>query len=123
MTIRRIWLALGRQAVFWAVAGALLVSTAAVDKPARAESSEPPSLETIKSSLDAVESAVDSEDATAETLASFRQTLNIAADTLRAKIDEELQPRVSEMEQRLKQLGPAPAKDAPPAWHSMRSAC
>jgi small-conductance mechanosensitive channel len=114
MTIRRIWLALGRQAVFWAVAGALLVSTAAVDKPARAESSEPPSLETIKSSLDAVESAVDSEDATAETLASFRQTLNIAADTLRAKIDEELQPRVSEMEQRLKQLGPAPAKDAPP---------
>ena len=112
MTIKRIWLALGRQAVFWAVAG-VLVCAAAVEKSAWAESSEPPSLETIKSSLDAIESAVDSEDATAETLAGFRQTLNIATDTLRAKIDE-LQPRVSEMEQRVKQLGPAPAKDAPP---------
>ncbi len=113
MRIERIWLALGRQAVFWAVAGALLVAAAAVETPARAESSEPPSLETIKSSLDAIESAVDSEDATAETLAGFRQTLTIATDTLRAKIDE-LQPRVSEIEQRLKQLGPAPAKEAPP---------
>ena len=112
MRTKRICLAVGRRAVFWAVAGALLVA-AAVDKPARAESSEPPSLETIKSSLDAIESAVDSEDATAETLAGFRQTLTIATDTLRAKIDE-LQPRVSEMEQRLKQLGPVPAKDAPP---------
>src|SRR5689334_19253387 len=55
MRIERIWLALGRQAVFWAVAGAFLVA-AAIDKPARAEPSEPPSLETIKSSLDAIES-------------------------------------------------------------------
>jgi small-conductance mechanosensitive channel len=113
MTIKHGWLALGRQAVFWAIAGAFLVSVAALDSLARAESSEPPSLETIKSSLDAIESAVDSEDATAETLAGFRQTLNIATDALRAKIDE-LEPRVSEVEQRLKQLGPAPAKDAPP---------
>ena len=54
MTIKRIWLALGRQAVFWAVAG-VLVCAAAVEKSAWAESSEPPSLETIKSSLDAIE--------------------------------------------------------------------
>ena len=57
MTIKHSWLALGRQAVFWAIASAFLASVAALDSPARAESSEPPSLETIKSSLDAIESA------------------------------------------------------------------
>jgi hypothetical protein len=34
--------------------------------------SEPPSLESIKSSLDEIEAAVDSEDTTSETLAGFR---------------------------------------------------
>jgi potassium efflux system protein len=116
MTIRRIWLALGRQAVFWAVAGAFLVSAAALDNAARAESSAPPeapSLESIKSSLDEIEAAVDREDVTAEMLAGFRQTLNTAMDSLRGKT-EELEPRVNELHERLEQLGPPPAKDAPP---------
>jgi potassium-dependent mechanosensitive channel len=116
MTIRRIWLALGRQAIFWAVAGAFLASAAALGNAARAESSappEPPSLESIKSSLDEIEAAVDREDVTAEMLAGFRQTLNTAMDTLRGKI-EELEPRVNELHERLDQLGPPPAKDAPP---------
>jgi potassium-dependent mechanosensitive channel len=113
MTIRRILLALGRQAVFWTVAGAFLVSAAALDNAARAESSEAPSLESIKSSLDEIEAAVGGDDVTAETLAGFRQTLNTAADALRDMIDE-LEPRTREAEERLKQLGPAPAKDAPP---------
>ena len=113
MTIRRSWLALGRQAFCLAIAGAFLVSAALLDGPAQAQSSEPPSLESIKSSLDEIEAGVDSEDVTPETLARFRQTLNTATETLRAQIDE-LEPRVNELEERVKQLGPAPAKDAPP---------
>jgi potassium-dependent mechanosensitive channel len=113
MTIRRTRLAVGRQALFWAIAGAFLVSAVVLHETARAESSEPPSLESIKSSLDEIEAAVDSEDTTAETLAGFRQTLNTATEALREKIDE-LEPRVREFDERLKQLGPAPAKDAPP---------
>jgi potassium-dependent mechanosensitive channel len=116
MTIRRIWLALGRQAVFWAAAGVFLVSAAALDNAARAESSAPPeapSLESIKSSLDEIEAGVDREDVTAEMLAGFRQTLNATTDSLRGKI-EDLEPRANELHQRLDQLGPAPAKDAPP---------
>ena len=115
MTIRRIWLALGRQAGFWAVAGVFLVSAAALDNAARAESSAPPEalLESIKSSLDEIEAGVDREDVTAEMLAGFRQTLNATTDSLRGKI-EDLEPRANELHQRLDQLGPAPAKDAPP---------
>ena len=116
MTIRRIWLALGRPAIFWAVAGAFLVTAAALGNAARAKSSappEPPSLESIKSSLDEIEAGVDREDVTAEMLAGFRQTLNATTDSLRGKI-EDLEPRANELRQRLDQLGPAPAKDAPP---------
>ena len=116
MTIRRIWLTLRRQAVFWAVAGAFLVAAAALDNAARAESSAPPeapTLESIKSSLDEIETGVDREDVTAEMLAGFRQTLNATTDSLRGKI-EELEPRANELHQRLDQLGPPPAKDAPP---------
>src|SRR5262245_15407311 len=116
MTIRRIWLALRRQAVFWAIVGGLLAAAAALDNAARAEPSappEPPSLESLKSSLDEIEAGVDREDVTAEMLAGFRQTLNATTDSLRDKI-EELEPRANELRQRLDQLGPPPAKDAPP---------
>ncbi len=90
MTIRRTWLALGRHAVCLAIAGAFLVSATVLDRPAQAQaqSSEPPSLESIKSSLDEIEAGVDSEDVTPETLARFRQTLNTATETLRAQVDE-----------------------------------
>ena len=113
MTIRRTWIAIGRQFVLWAITSAFLASGAALDKAAWAETSEPPSLESIKSSLDEIESSVGSDEITAEALAGFRQTLNTATDALRAKIDE-LEPRTRDAEERLKQLGPAPAKDAPP---------
>src|SRR5262245_16318786 len=113
MTIRRTWLVIGRQFVLWSITGAFLALGAALDKAAWAETSEPPSLESIKSSLDEIESSVGSDEITAEALAGFRQTLNTATDALRAKIDE-LEPRTREAEERLKQFGPAPAKDAPP---------
>jgi small-conductance mechanosensitive channel len=95
------------------LAGALLFASAGFDRSAWAQSSEEPSLEDIKKSLDEIESTVDSEDITGETLAGFRDKLNSATDILRKKIDW-LEPRAREAEDRLKELGPAPAKDAPP---------
>ena len=106
---RGIW----RQFVLWTLAGALLFASAGFDRSAWAQSSEEPSLEDIKKSLDEIESTVDSEDITGETLAGFRDKLNSATDILRKKIDW-LEPRAREAEDRLKELGPAPAKDAPP---------
>ena len=101
----------------WIVASALLLAGAlaghGLASDAWAEASDAPSLETIKTSLDEIETAVGREDVTAETLADLRQRLNSATDILKGKIDE-LEPRASEVEERLKQLGPAPAKDAPP---------
>jgi len=107
------WPAIGRQFVLWTITSAFLVLGAAVDSGARAETAEPPSLDSIKSSLDEIESSVGSDEITAEALATFREPLNTATDALRAKIDE-LEPRTREAEERLKQLGPAPAKDAAP---------
>jgi len=46
-------------------------------------------------------------------LADLTERLGPARDDLRAKIAD-LEPRVGEIDARLKQLGPAPAKDAPP---------
>ena len=106
---RGIW----RQFVLWTLTGALLFASAGFDRSAWAQSSEEPSLEDIKKSLDEIESTVDSEDITGETLAGFRDKLNSATDILRKKIDW-LEPRAREAEDRLKELGPAPAKDAPP---------
>src|SRR5262249_40219389 len=107
------WPAIGRQFLLWTIVSTFLVLGAAVDTTVRAETAEPPSLDSIKSSLDEIESSVGSDEITAEALATFRETLNTATDALRAKIDE-LEPRTREAEERLKQLGPAPAKDAAP---------
>jgi potassium-dependent mechanosensitive channel len=98
--------------VFWRLTGALLVAVALLAGPARAEPAEPPSLESIKTTLDEIEEAVGRDDVTQEALVELRQKLNTAADALRSKIDD-LEPRVGEAEERLKQLGPPPAKDAP----------
>jgi potassium efflux system protein len=106
---RGIW----RQFVLWTLTCALLFASAGLDSRAWAQSSDEPSLEDIKKSLDEIESTVDSEDITGETLAGFRDKLNSATDILRKKIDW-LEPRAREAEDRLKELGPAPVKDAPP---------
>jgi potassium-dependent mechanosensitive channel len=106
-----------RRFALWIIAGALLLTGApawhGLVSSAWAEASDATSLETIKTSLDEIETAVGREDVTAEALADLRQRLNAATDILKGKIDE-LEPRASEVEERLKQLGPAPAKDAPP---------
>jgi potassium-dependent mechanosensitive channel len=117
MAIERDRPRLKREFARWIVASALLLAGTlagqGVVASAWAEASNATSLETIKTSLDEIEIAVGRDDITAETLADLRQRLNAATDTLKGKIDE-LEPRASEVEERLKQLGPAPAKDAPP---------
>jgi potassium efflux system protein len=108
---------IGREFARWIVAGAFLLAGALAGtglvSPAWAETSDATSLETIKSSLDEIETAVGREDVSAEALADLRQRLITATDVLKDKIAD-LEPRVSDVEERLKQLGPAPAKDAPP---------
>ena len=113
MAIGRIQPGLWRQFVLWTLTAALLLATVGFERKAWAEAGEEPSIEELKKSLDEIEAAVDSEDITAETLAGFRDKLNSATDILRKKIDW-LEPRAKEAEDRLKELGPAPAKDAPP---------
>jgi potassium-dependent mechanosensitive channel len=110
---------LARTLVLWSVAGALLAASAVfapsivIAPSAWGEPSEETSLEQIKTSLDEIEADIGRDDITSEALADLRQKLNAAADALKGKI-EELEPRTREVEERLKQLGPAPAKDAAP---------
>jgi potassium efflux system protein len=113
MTIRRAVLALARNFIYCALTSLSVLAGAGLAEDARAQSSDTTSLEEIKTSLDEIEAALDRDDITAEALAGLRQKLNSATDTLRATIDE-LEPRAREAEERLKQLGPAPGKDAPP---------
>src|ERR1700738_2006054 len=82
-------------------------------QPSQSESSQATALESIKTSVDEIEAVLGREDATAEALAQLREKLNGTTDALHAEIDE-LEPKAHEAEERLKQLGPAPAKDAPP---------
>ena len=82
-------------------------------QPSQSESSQATALESIKTSVDEIEAVLGREDTTAEALAQLREKLNAATDALHAGIDE-LEPKAHEAEERLKQLGPAPAKDAPP---------
>ena len=105
--------ALIRRLALWGLAAALLGAGALVAASARAEPAEGPSLEQIKTSLDEIEEEAGRDDVTQEALVELRQKLNTAADALRDKIDD-LEPRVREADERLKQLGPAPAKDAAP---------
>jgi small-conductance mechanosensitive channel len=119
MTTWRTLLTIGRGLVLctmiggFLLAGAGLVAGIGLASNARAQSSNTTSLEQIKTQLDDIEAALGRDDITAEALASLRQKLNSATDALRATIDE-LEPRAREVEERLKQLGPAPGKDAPP---------
>ena len=119
MVIRRRWLAIGRQLALLSLTAMLLLA-GALHEGARAEPSEATSIESIKTSLDEVEEAIGREDVTQEALLDLREKLNAAADALRGKLDE-LEPHAREVEERLKQLGPAPAKDAPPETQEIAS--
>ncbi len=80
------------------------------------DATKPPGAAAIaqtKAALDEIEQALSRDDITAEALAALRQKLNDTADALRATIDD-IEPRANEAEERLKQLGPPPGKDAAP---------
>src|SRR5271166_5228367 len=66
-----------------------------------------------KVALDEIEQALSRDDITAEALAALRQKLNDTTGALRATVDD-IEPRANEAEERLKQLGPVPSKDAAP---------
>src|SRR5262249_5219168 len=113
MAIGGVGPAVGRKLAHWALIAVLVAASAALPARAGAEASDTAWLETIKDTLDEIEATVGRDDVTAEALAGVRQKLNAAMDTLRGKIDE-VEPQARDVEERLKQLGPAPAKDAPP---------
>ncbi len=69
-------------------------------------------LEPLRSQLDDVQEALRQEHLPPDTLAKLRQTTLSVAQTLAEHIAA-LEPRVADVQARLKQLGPAPAKDAP----------
>ena len=84
--------------------------------PAGAAAGDPPDvsrIEPLKLSLDQAEAALKREDIGSAELAELRRSVGTARDALQALVDA-LVPQVAEADARLKQLGPAPAKDAPP---------
>ena len=91
----------------------LVMACFAISSRVLAQGTEGQTVESAKTVLEEVEAAVGREDVSSDVLASLRQSLNAAMDTVRGKIDE-LEPKARDVEERLKQLGPAPAKDAPP---------
>src|SRR5262249_44299767 len=113
MTIGGARPAVGRKLAHWALIAVLAAAGAAPAARAWAEASETAWIDTIKDTLDEIEATIGRDDVTAEALAGTRQKLNAAMDTLRGKIDE-IEPQARDAEERLKQLGPVPAKDVPP---------
>ena len=94
---------------------ALLIALAA-PAPGMAQTAEPSgqaALDALKTALEQVEAALGREDIGADALGELRRTLTDRADAIRARVDE-IQPQAGDLEARLKQLGPPPAKDAPP---------
>jgi septal ring factor EnvC (AmiA/AmiB activator) len=101
MTLRHCWLAIARRLAFCGLVGALLLAIPAFAGTAWAEAAEASPVDSIKTSLDEIEATIAREDVTAETLAGLRQSLNTAIETIRTKTDE-LEPRVRELDERLK---------------------
>ena len=101
---------------FLRMAAAILLTALALLMPVRAEQSsadDPAGFEAIRLLLDRMEVTLKREGLSAQTLYDLGQTLNPARDELRGQIAD-LEPKFAQIEERLKQLGPPPAKDAPP---------
>ncbi len=96
------------------VVGAVAILAAVLASPGLAQppSGDAGTLETIKRTLDEAEAATAREGLWPQALINLGRTVAAAREELRTRIAD-LEPRVTEAEARLKQLGPPPAKDAP----------
>jgi potassium efflux system protein len=88
----------------------LLTALAAVAQPAAGEA---PGLESAKAELDRIDTALKREGLAVQALYDLAQSLAPVREDLRHRIAE-AEPKLAQTEARLKQLGPAPPKDAPP---------
>jgi potassium efflux system protein len=96
------------------IVGAVAILAAVLASPGLAQppSGDAGTLETIKRTLDEAEAATAREGLWPQALINLGRTVAAAREELRTRIAD-LEPRVTEAEARLKQLGPPPAKDAP----------
>ncbi len=92
------------------LAACLFATSAPAETSAIGDSTD---LETTRLLLDRVETSLKRDGLSVQTLYELGRTLVPARDELRAKVAS-LAPRLAQAEARLKQLGPPPAKDAPP---------
>jgi small-conductance mechanosensitive channel len=98
------------------MAAAVLLTAFVLLVPAAAEQgsdSDPAGFEAIRLLLERVEGTLKREGLSAQTLYDLGRTLNPARDELHGRIAD-LEPKFAQIEERLKKLGPPPAKDAPP---------
>ena len=86
------------------------ISRLAAQSPAQAEIS---ALEPIRLNINQIESAIRRGGLSINAIDEFSRRLSPVRDDLRNRIGE-LEPRLAQIDERLKQLGPAPAKDAAP---------
>jgi potassium efflux system protein len=101
---------------FLRMAAAILLTASVLLTSAVAEESsadDPAAFEAIRLLLDRIEVTLKREGLSAQALYDLGQTLNPARDQLRGRIAD-LEPKFAQIEERLKQLGPPPGKDAPP---------
>ena len=100
---------------FW-IRIALIAAVVLLASPVAAQQAATPDLaqlETAKLELDRIEGALKLDIRSAQAVYDLGKSVNPVRDALRAKIAE-LEPRLAQADARLKQLGPAPGKDAPP---------
>jgi small-conductance mechanosensitive channel len=98
------------------MAAAFLLTAFVLLVPAAAEpgsDSDPAGFEAIRLLLERVEVTLKREGLSAQTLYDLGRTLSPARDELHGRIAD-LEPKFAQIEERLKKLGPPPAKDAPP---------
>ena len=97
------------------VAAIVVSVTVALSTAAAQQSSphDPAELEAIRLLLDRIEGTLRREGLSVQALYDLGQTLNPTRDDLHARVAD-LEPQFAQVEARLKQLGPPPAKDAPP---------
>jgi small-conductance mechanosensitive channel len=100
---------------FW-IRIALIAAVVLLAWPVAAQQAATPDLaqlEAAKLELDRIEGALKLDIRSAQAVYDLGKSVNPVRDALRAKIAE-LEPRLAQADARLKQLGPAPGKDAPP---------